>query len=69
MNVYSGSQHIRGLNLNNVGTGSEQTIPIDLGNYYALPQGLVMDFNIYNSAGSSQIVSIKAYGAKIKYAV
>ncbi len=56
-----------GFPTNFVGTGSVQDLTLDLGGNFPVSHGLSMQWSIHNSAGSPQIASIYAYGARVNY--
>ena len=56
-----------GFTTNFVGTGSLQNRTVNLGGFFPVSNGLSMQWSIRNSAGSPEIASIYAYGAKIQY--
>jgi hypothetical protein len=56
-----------GFTTNFVGTGSLQNRTVNLGGFFPVSNGLSMQWTIHNSAGSPEIASIYAYGAKIQY--
>jgi hypothetical protein len=64
--VLSGEVPLTDLAVSYPGTGLNQVITIDLGNTYAIPNGLTVAFDIHDS-GPENYVFCYGYGAKIKY--
>ncbi len=56
-----------GFPTNFVGTGNVQDLNVDLGSSFPVAHGLAAQWSIHNSAGSPQLASIYAFGARIRY--